>query len=329
MNLPYHSLVCAPRSLLVIAGVCAAVLIGCGDDDDSKGNDAGMDGGAAGSKAGAGGAGGKKGGAGGKGGASSIPEDDAGVDPDGGEPEPEPEPDPEPLGFRDLSIQMTGFTDEVTQFMQFRLIAPNGEILNMSALHGLPAATFTFDLPDSVPPDQEVELQVWADTAGTVGNAYDAAMDHAWTATIAAAAADEAAVVMLTHGSQSPPPTVGAGDAVGSLGFSMMDSADYLGDLFELRVYENVSGRLVGRQVLPVPGSEVAFEVYGVIKTGTVYRVDFAIDVNGNLSYDEPPDDAAWRRMVTGTGTGYSSGPGATITLAAPPPDTEYVDIGF
>ena len=45
--------------------------------------------------------------------------------------------------------------------------------------------------------------------------------------------------------------------------------------------------------------------------------------------YDPPPADPAWREMVTGSATGYQSGPGARIQLAAPLPAESYVDVGF
>jgi hypothetical protein len=122
---------------------------------------------------------------------------------------------------------------------------------------------------------------------------------------------------------------VDSGDAAGSLAFMLMGTPDYADNLFELRIYEDVSGRLVARYVTPVPGFEVAFEVYGVLKTGTAYRVDFAIDINDSMVYDDPPADASWRRIVTATATGNNGNPGAAIWFWELPSAAEYVDVGF
>jgi hypothetical protein len=353
MNLSNSSLVVASRSLWLVAGICAAGLVSCNDDDnpnapnapDARRPDADEDAGQtrAARRAPTAGAGGAMAvaGTGGDAGAPVVSEPasedgDSGVaDLDGGS---EPVVDPNPSGFRDLSIEMSGFDDEVGKYMQLALVAANDELLTMGMLNELPSATYTFELPDTIPPGQEVALRVWSDTAGMAPNAYDAAMDHAWTQTIAAGAANERAVVELTHGTQTPPPTVDSGEADGSLGFMLMGTPDYYGDRFELRVYEDVSGRLVARYVAPVPGFEVAFDIHGVLKTGTTYRVDFSIDVNKNMTYDEPPADASWRRTVTATATGNTNsptgpiddgGPGAAIWLWELPSDTEYVDVGF
>lgn len=346
MNLSNFSTAVAFRSLGLAAGLCAAVLVGCSDDDDSDATDGGRpDGGRAdaGRDAGPSGAAGRSANAGSGGaranagsggrGAPSTSGDDAGVDDvDGGSDSDagsEPTVDPNPTGFRDLSLQVSGFDDEVGRYVQVQLIGANGELLTSAVLNGLPAASYTLDLPDALPAGQAVELQVWADTFGTVDNIYDPGMDHAWTQSIAAGASNVPAVVKLAHGMQTTPPTVTGGDAAGSLGFMLMGTSDYDGRQFELRIHEATGGRLVARYLMPVPGIEVAFEVYGVLKTGTEYNVDFSIDTNNNGKYDDPPADAAWRRTVTATATGNNDSPGAAIWLWMLPPTAEYVDVGF
>jgi len=347
MNLPSLSSSRSLRGLVVVAAVAAlsVLTVACGDDDDD--DDAGVHAGSGGSsgsggksgnggkggKGGSGGVGGRSGGgtggSSGSGGSGGAVEEDAGMTEDAGE-----EPGPNPNAFRNVTFQMSGLTTgamgEVGKFMQFRLISAGGDLINVSVIHGVPTATFDFELPHSAPAGEVVTVEVWADTAGTVENAYDAGMDHAWTATIAAGAANEDAVVPIAGGAQPTPPTLTDGAATGSLGFTMMmNTNDHMGELFELRVIENDSGRLVGRQLLGIPGNEIGLEVYGVLRTGIEYQVDYAIDLDGNLAYDAPPTDAAWRQVVTATATGYSGGPGATISLSDIPSSDDYVDVGF
>jgi hypothetical protein len=358
MNLPAVSSGRRLRSLAIVIGIAAfsALTGACGDDDDEGVAGSGGQGGTAGKgsagasagcgaprpSGGSGGTGGssgsvgcggppRSGGSGGTGGSSGnggvggATDDDAGMTDDAGE-----EPGPNPDDFRNVTFMMSDLTIEVGEFMQFRLISADGDLITVGVIHGAPVATFPFELPHSAPAGQVVTFEVWADTAGTVDNAYDAMMDHAWTGTIGAGDADEDAVVAIAGGVQASPPTLTQGIAApGSLGFTMMNTNDHNADLFELRVLDNATGRLVGRQLLPIPGNEIGLEVYGVLHTGVEYQVDYSIDLDGDFVYDAPPDDAAWRQFVTATANGYNSGPGATISLTAVPDADDYVDVGF
>jgi hypothetical protein len=346
MNLPSLSSSRSLRGLVVVAGFAALSLltVACGDDDDDDDDDvqAGSGGeggsggkGGAGGKGGSGGTGGKSGsggsGGGGSGGSGGAMEEDAGMLDDAGE-----DPGPNPDNFRNVTFMMTGLTIEVGEFMQFRLISADGDLITIGVIHGVPAAAFPFELPHSAPAGEVVTFEAWADTMGTTDNAYEAGMDQAWTGTIAAGDADVDAVVPIAGGLQATPPTLTQGVAAGSLGFTMMNTSAHSGDLFELRVLDNDTGRLVGRQLLPVPGNQIGLEVFGVIHAGVEYQVDYAIDLDGDSAYDAPPTDAAWRTLVTATEDGYNADPdagigegGATITLSGVPSSASYVDVGF
>jgi len=257
-------------------------------------------------------------------------DEDAGMTDDAGE-----EPGPDPNDSRNVTFRLSGLTIEIGEFMQLRLISQSGDLLTAGVIHSVPLAMFDFELPHSAPAGEVVTAEVWADTAGMNANAYEAGMDHAWTATIAAGDADEDAVVPIAGGVQASPPTLTEGSAAGSLSFTMMDTGIYYDRAFELRVIDHGTGRLVARQLLPEAGGQIALEVYGVIHTGVEYQVDYAFDANDDGDYDAPPTDVAWREFVTGTEAGHMSGSDAGVeeggaTIALPGiPTADYVAVGF
>ena len=102
-----------------------------------------------------------------------------------------------------------------------------------------------------------------------------------------------------------------------------MNLGPHDGGLFEVRVIEADSGRLVGRWVtnnLNLQSNDITLTIPGIIKDGTEYQVDFFADLNDNQAYDAPPDDHAWREMVTGDGSG------ATVSFNH---NTNFTDVQF
>ena len=72
----------------------------------------------------------------------------------------------------------------------------------------------------------------------------------------------------------------------------------YIDKSFHVRVTETASGREVGRKTI----SSIQFDTLDieliVLLNGQNYQVDFYVDLNENNSYDPPPNDHSWRRMV-------------------------------
>jgi len=82
------------------------------------------------------------------------------------------------------------------------------------------------------------------------------------------------------------------------LTLEISDLTPHVGQLFEMRVIEQGSGREVGRVRLDnVYDNEFTVFAQGM-KAGTDYHVDFYADHNGNRVYDAPPVDHAWRLSV-------------------------------
>ncbi len=72
----------------------------------------------------------------------------------------------------------------------------------------------------------------------------------------------------------------------------------YIDKAFHVRVTEAGSGLEVGRKTIPIIQQDTFdIELY-VLLDGVDYKVDFYVDQNGNQTYDPPPFDHAWRRMV-------------------------------
>ncbi len=83
------------------------------------------------------------------------------------------------------------------------------------------------------------------------------------------------------------------------LELEISDLTPHVGQLFEMRIVEQGTGREVGRTHLDEVYDK-EFTVYAQgMKAGTDYFVDFYADLNGNGLYDAPPNDHAWRLSVS------------------------------
>lgn len=83
------------------------------------------------------------------------------------------------------------------------------------------------------------------------------------------------------------------GQATLTMMFREMDP--HVGQLFELRVVEEDTGREIARFSVPEIAS-AAFDLeIADLRLGASYRIDFYADASGNGIYDAPPADHAWR----------------------------------
>lgn len=73
-----------------------------------------------------------------------------------------------------------------------------------------------------------------------------------------------------------------------------MGMTPHVGQLLELRIEDDNTGKEVDRiKVNPIPSADFDITIVGV-KLGTEYKVEFYADFNGNGLYDAPPVDHAW-----------------------------------
>jgi len=83
------------------------------------------------------------------------------------------------------------------------------------------------------------------------------------------------------------------GQATLAMAFRGMES--HVGQLFELRVVEEDTGREIARFSVPeIASPEFDLEIAD-LRLGASYRIDFYADASGNGIYDAPPADQAWR----------------------------------
>jgi hypothetical protein len=322
-----------------LASAPALLGVGCGDDDDddSSGNDGGVSGrggsgrgGSGGASAGRGGSGGGSGGRGGSGGGSggrggsggssggsggssgsgtggSAGDDDAGMDPD-------------PMMLRDVSVAMTGMGPHDGHLMNFRVVSAGNELVALGVLDTLQDATYTFALPNSTPEGAH-RMDFFADFS--MDGDYDAPPDdHAWRIDGTDFPSTGDATLAFAHNmtfTDIETPAVTEGD---DFTFEAEMMGPHMNQMFELRVIEADSGRLVGRYVLAeITAADFTIELPGILQPDTEYRVDFFADYNMDGDYDPPSADHAWRRMGT---SGNNNG--LTITFVH---DTTFTDVMF
>jgi len=283
----------------------ASWVTGCGDDADDDDDGGTPDGGGevdAGDsgRGGRGGTGGRAG-TGGRGGSS---EDDAGAE------------DAGTSMFRDVAIDMMAVTPHMNQKMEFRVVSDDDELVALGVLDPLASANYEFTLPNSTPAGAH-RMDFFADLNDN--GEYDAPpTDHAWREDIAASGDDTIAFMHNTDFTDIATPTLTQAE---DFTFMATDMNPHIGDLFELRVIEADSGRLVGRYLLgQITAASFTLTLPGIVASGTEYQVDFYADLNGNGEYNAPMTDHAWREMGTANGSGL------TITFQH---NTTFTDVQF
>jgi hypothetical protein len=103
--------------------------------------------------------------------------------------------------------------------------------------------------------------------------------------------------------------------------FQATGMSPHIGQLFELRVIDSSTGRVIGKYVLPAIGTaNFSITVPMIIRDLSNYQVDFFADFNGNGRYDPPPADHAWRL------SGVGSPAGLTVTFAH---NTTFTNVAF
>lgn len=220
--------------------------------------------------------------------------------------------------LRSAEISMTSMTPHLDQLMEFRLIDQMDTLLFRGRLSSLPSASYTYEMPNSVPEEAGQRLDFFADL--NQNGAYDAPPDdHAWTLDLPATGTATLAFDHNTNFDDIDDPAVTEPGGDFTLSFSGMDP--HLGQMVEIRVIMAESGRVVGRWVNPsIDETGFAADLPGIIQEGVAYQVDFFADLNEDGSYDAPPTDHAWRL----TGAGNASGLDLTFTH-----NTDFTDVGF
>lgn len=232
---------------------------------------------------------------------------DAAVPPDAG--------DAGAATFRDVTLEMTDMDPHVGQLMEFQIRSSQDDTIAFRGiLASLPDVDFTYEMPNSTPPGEH-QLDFFADL--NMNQSFDSPPDdHAWRENIAASGD---VTVEFPHNTDFTDIELMAPGEDFTFEATGMDP--HLDQLFELRVINATSGQVVGRYVLPsIADTEFSFTIPGILEEGQQYQIDYFADLSENGSYDAPPTDHAWRRMVN------ADAAGATLEF---PHDTDFTDVEF
>lgn len=223
---------------------------------------------------------------------------------------------PVSTGVVDVVIKLSGMSPHVGNLMEFRLATAGDALVSRVIIDVLEFDTVTVTIPMAFESGSH-HIDFYADLSNNLS--YDAPpLDHAWRVSVPADG-----MVSFAHNVtnfidiSSPPLTLIGGDF--QLNLTMFDL--HVGDMMEFRVIEASTGVTVGvYKMLGLPMDLYTIDIAGIIKSGSVYQIDFFADLNGNGMYDAPVADHAWRLAGVGTATGL------TINFAH---NTTFTDVGF
>jgi hypothetical protein len=237
--------------------------------------------------------------------ATTDPDDDAGLDagdatlPDGGVNV--MLSDAATAGLRSLTIDLSGWDDNLNRFMQFRVAPLDNSWQVMAVIHeGVPTPTYRFELPNSLLAGVDYRLDFWVDTDQS-GGYNPPPTDHAWSMALPAGTAD--IVIDFPHNTNFTEIERMAPTHDSSLLLSATDMFMYAPRLIDVRAIERGTGRLSGRQLREIPGDAFVVTVGSVIHGGLEYDVVVTVDENndGNAVVGSDP---TWHIAATANDEG-------------------------
>lgn len=222
--------------------------------------------------------------------------------------------------LRRLSLHMTGMEDDLRHFAQFRVANAQREFHIMFVIHeGLTSGTYAWDLPNALVPGEAYTLDFFVDHDESTGPGFfdSPPRDHAWSIAIPAGEGDvdiDFAYNEEFVDIEDIAPTPFRSTYLTSSGMEA-----YRGLLYDVRLIERSTGRLVGRQLREIPGDSFELTVGSTTREGVEYQIDVAVDADNSGDYNYPTDPS-WRLLATGTDSGLRP----TLDSSAP-----QVDVGF
>jgi hypothetical protein len=210
---------------------------------------------------------------------------------------------------RTLCVRIDRFSPHVQELVSFDLVTVRDNILRARAIiEPLDRVRADFVLPLAIPAREvptgdamhPLHLKLWADD-NRDGEYTEGGADHEWNLDLPASGN-----LTFVHDSEfnsiAPlPRPIGA-----DFQMQFVDMQPHIGQLLEVMVIEVDSGRTVGLHRTPsVTSGDFEITIPGIIDPGgNVYRIEFYADFNGNGTYDDPPVDHAWVRIVESGRTG-------------------------
>jgi hypothetical protein len=231
--------------------------------------------------------------------AATAPDDDAGTDADhdaGPGARDATLPDGAMPGLRSLTLDLSGWDDNLNRFMQFRVAPPDNSWQVMAVIHeGVPMPTYRFELPNSLLAGVDYRLDFWVDTDQS-GGYNPPPTDHAWSMALPAGTTD--IVIDFPHNTSFTEIEGMAPTHDSSLLLSATNMFMYAPRLIDVRAIERGTGRLSGRQLREIPGGDFVVTVGSVIHGGLDYDVVVTVDENDDGSIDLG-SDPTWHIAAT------------------------------
>lgn len=186
-----------------------------------------------------------------------------------------------------LTINFTGMTPHVGQLLELRVVDnQSSEEIGRTRLESISSADFEINIP-GLELNNEYTVEFYADFNQN-GTYDEPPTDHAWAIDVESTEGD----VSTTFSHNTDFTTI---EWKYLYTLNLLSMNPHLGQMLELRVYEEGSSDEVGRIKLDeilIPNFSVSIPQ---IEMNTDYVVDFYADFNQNGQYDAPPEDHTWR----------------------------------
>lgn len=200
---------------------------------------------------------------------------------------------------RDLRFHMDTMDIHTGQLVELRVVNANDFVVARAILDPLVGTSADLRMRGALLEGPH-RVDFWADLSKN--RAYDAPpTDHAWRLEPCASGAHAFSHSTNFADISKPETTPVGGDFV----INFTDQTIHMGQLHELWVIDQSNGRMVGYyRLAEPPQSRFTLQIPGIIEPGVGYTVALYADKNGNLTYDPPDEDHAWRLSATGEATG-------------------------
>jgi hypothetical protein len=191
----------------------------------------------------------------------------------------------------ELRINFSDMTPHVGQLLEIRVVDTDSDTeVARHRVESIASANYTVNLA-GLQLNGNYSVDMYADLSGNM--LYDAPpVDHAWRESFTANSGDHD--LDFSHST-----TFTDVEWPYLFTLNLVDFTPHVGQLFELRLVDDMSGDEIGRvRYDELPGAVKVISIPGLQLNGT-YRADFYADLNGNGGYDAPPADHAWRINFT------------------------------
>jgi hypothetical protein len=200
---------------------------------------------------------------------------------------------------RTLCLRLELFSPHVDELVSVDLVTVADNILRARAIiEPMGGVNADFVLPLAIPAsevpepgeDHPLQLEIFADQDKS-GGFTPGSGDHTWNLEL-----PPDGKVVFVHNTEFTSIEPRPQDIGVDFRMQFFDMMPHVDQLLEVMVIERASGRTVGLyRTTSIPSADFEVTIPGIIDPdGTVYRLEFYADLNGNGTYDDPDADHTW-----------------------------------